>query len=78
MNRVWTETEDNFVRQNAALLKDHEMAAALTRLTGRTVTEAAIRRKRTQLGIKKKPGRGVCRVARPAPQQPASGLSISS
>jgi hypothetical protein len=67
VNRLWTDTEDEFVRQNADFLKDREIAAALTRLAGRHVTEAAVRTKRTQLGIKKKPGRGVCQVRRPAP-----------
>ncbi len=78
MNTVWTEAEDNFVRQNAARLKDRELAATLTRLTGRPISEAGVRQVRKRLGIKKKPGRGVCELYRPAQPGAAVGLTINA
>lgn len=68
MNVVWTPAEKDFVARNAHLLKDWELAQALTRLTGRRVTPASARQARQRLGIKKAQGRGRCEVlSRPVP-----------
>lgn len=63
MNRIWTDAEKLFIRNNCRLLKDAEIAIALTRISGRTVTVDAVRKARVRMGIKKKHGRGVCEVA---------------
>lgn len=62
MNLVWSETELKFLIENAGRLKDAEVAATLSRLTGRHVTLAAVRHARLRLGIKKRHGPGVCEV----------------
>lgn len=60
MNVKWTESDKNFVRDNAHSMKDVEIAAALTESTGRIVTLQAVRKMRQKLGVKKAPGRGIC------------------
>lgn len=62
MNKIWNENEKNFIRNNAHVMKDRELAAKLTETTGRTVTIQAVRKQRQKLGIAKKHGRGVCGV----------------
>jgi hypothetical protein len=78
VNIVWSKGEKNFVRKNAARLKDRELAAALTRTSGRVVTVHAVRKCRARLGIKKKHGRGVCQVVRPVPPKASAGLTIKA
>jgi hypothetical protein len=75
VNIVWSDDEKEFVRLNAPHLNDERLAAALTRLTGRTITVHMVREQRAQLGIVKKPGRGKCEVKRPPP--PAKGLGLN-
>jgi len=60
MNIKWTEEEKNYIRDNAATLKDKELAEKLTTLSGRSVTLDAVRKVRQKLGISKMPGRGIC------------------
>lgn len=72
-NHVWTEPQKQFVRDNAARLKDWELAAALSRITGRTVTIHALRKCRQGLGIWKKQGRGLCEVVRFPEQDNTAG-----
>ena len=62
MNIKWSEDEKDFIRANAEIMKDSEMAAYLTAHVGRIVTLDAIRKVRQKLGITKKPGRGICGV----------------
>ena len=64
MNIKWSEDEKDFIRANAAAMKDAEMADYLTTHAGRLVTLDAIRKVRQKLGIAKKPGRGICGVVR--------------
>lgn len=59
---AWTEAEREFIRQNAGRLKDVEIAAALSRITGRNVTLQSARRARHRLGIRKRQGCGYCEV----------------
>lgn len=63
MNKVWSNEEKEYILQNAATLTDKEGAEKLTQLMGRTVTLAAWRKQRQKLGIKKSPGRSVCKIA---------------
>ncbi len=65
MNVKWTENEKNFVRENANVMKDVEIAKVLSEQTGRTVSLHAVRKVRQSFGMKKKQGRGVCKVVVP-------------
>lgn len=62
MNRVWTEQETEFVRQNAGILTDKEGSERLSRITGRNVTLHSWRKQRQKIGISKMPGRGICKI----------------
>ena len=63
MNQVWTEAEKDFIRKSAGHLTDEHGAVELSKVCGRPITVDAWRKQRQKLGIKKKPGRGVCAVA---------------
>jgi len=60
MNIKWQDGDRDFIRANAATMKDKDLAVALGKLTGREVTLDAVRKERQKLGIAKKPGRGIC------------------
>jgi hypothetical protein len=62
MNKVWTEYEKEFIRVNADRFTDEQLAKQLQRVCGRKVTLYSIRKVRQSLGIKKKPGRGICSI----------------
>lgn len=64
MNKVWKENEKQFIRDNAATMKDSEIAAYLSRTVGREVTIEAVRKQRQKLRITKKSGRGICSLAK--------------
>jgi hypothetical protein len=63
MNIKWTDEDRQFIKDNAAFMKDIDIADELTEKTGRKVTLDAVRKVRQKLGIKKKRGRGVCGIA---------------
>lgn len=62
MNQVWSSAERDFIRDNAGKLKDKELAAKLTQMTGRLVSLQAVRKQRQKMGISKNPGRGKCEI----------------
>ena len=62
MNIKWTDEDRQFIKDNAAFMKDADIAKELTEKTGRKVTLDAVRKVRQKLGIKKRHGRGICRV----------------
>jgi hypothetical protein len=62
MNTTWTEHEKEYVRANAGILKDRELAADLTRITGRAISIQGARRQRQKMGLRKKRGRGLCQL----------------
>lgn len=62
MNVKWSENEKNYIRDNAHRMKDKEIAEALTEQSGRQVTLQAVRKMRQKLGVKKKCGRGICKL----------------
>jgi hypothetical protein len=70
----YDDEEKAFVAANAHLLTDPQMAAALSRLTGRTVTARAAGRLRQRLGVAKTNSRGSAgtpsRVVRRPDEQP--------
>jgi hypothetical protein len=63
-NVVWSDAQKEFVRANADKLKDHQLAATLSKICDRKVTLYSVRQIRQRLGIKKKQGRGLCEIAR--------------
>ncbi len=65
-NHLWTDYELQFVRQNAGVLKDVEIARKLSAVCGRLVTLHSVRKARQKLGIFKRRGRGMCELSRPA------------
>ena len=62
MNIKWSEKERQFVIDNAATMKDKDLADKISQMAGRTVTLDAVRKVRQKLGIKKKRGRGICGI----------------
>ena len=62
MNKVWKEHERDFIRNNANILKDREIAVKLAKISGRTITEQAVRKQRQKMKIKKARVRGICEV----------------
>ena len=62
MNRIWTDQEKEFVRQNANILTDKEGSERLSKITGRNITLHAWRKQRQKIGISKMPGRGICKI----------------
>ena len=62
MNRKWTESERNFIIENAHRLTDNDIADRLTRSTGRSISVNAVRKTRQRLGIIKQSGRGICKL----------------
>lgn len=62
MNIKWTEKERQFIIDNAATMKDKDLAEKISHLAGRIVTLDAVRKVRQKLGIKKKRGRGICEI----------------
>jgi hypothetical protein len=62
-NIVWKEFEKQFIRDNAALLTDELGAAKLSQVCGRDVSVHAYRKKRQEMKLRKKPGRGKCELA---------------
>jgi len=62
MNSVWNEVERQFIRDNAGKITDEEGARLLSEIAGRAITIHAWRKQRQKLGLKKAPGRGVCKL----------------
>ena len=62
VNQFWGEEHNDFIRRNAAIKKDKDIAKEMTVRFGRKFTINAIRLQRRSLGIKKKNGRGKCEL----------------
>jgi hypothetical protein len=62
----WSEVAERFVRDNAERLTDAEGSMQLSRILGERVSVRSWSRKRQELGIKKKSGRGVTKLGMPA------------
>lgn len=58
MNKVWTEAQKAFIRDNAEKMLDKDMAAHLQNVLGRKVSLQAVRKQRQKLGLHKESGRG--------------------
>jgi len=62
MNKVWSESEKKFIKNNAGTMKDADMVAHLSKITGRKISLQALRKQRRRLGILKQCGRGICQI----------------
>ncbi len=67
MNSIWSDEEKDFVRVNAGILTDSQIAKKLTEDTGRQVSLQAARKQRQKMKLRKCHGRGVCRLANASP-----------
>ena len=68
MNRIWSETDKEFIRQNVQFFTDDMMSVKLSQIKGKHVSVHAVRKMRQSMGLKKSPGRGVCRLAEASPK----------
>ena len=57
MNRVYTQEELDFVKDNASILTDSRLTDAFNDQFGKAVSFSAIRKLRQRLGVVKKNGR---------------------
>ena len=64
MNKVWNDSELEFIRSNAPTMTDNVLSVKLSQITGRRVTLQAVRKQRQKMGIAKQPGRGICAVVK--------------
>jgi len=62
MNIKWTLEDKQFVRENASIIKDKDLAIVLSRRNQRIISLDAVRKLRQRLGIIKKSGRGRCEL----------------
>ena len=53
MNIKWTVEEKDFIKNNAAFMKDRDLAQQISNESGRSITVDALRKVRQKLGIKK-------------------------
>jgi hypothetical protein len=70
----WTDSERDFIRANAAVMKDEALAGRLSLLRGRPVSVNAVRKVRAKLGLRKRHGRGRCELCPPRP--PGATISL--
>lgn len=64
MNKVWNNSELEFIRSNAEMMTDNVLSIKLSQITGRKVTLQAVRKQRQKMGIAKQPGRGICALVK--------------
>ena len=62
MNKIWTNIEKQYIRDNAGKKKDRELAEELSSITKRNISLQAVRKQRQKMGISKAHGRGVCEI----------------
>lgn len=70
MNIKWTFAEMRFIRENAHLYSDKQMAIMLSEFSGREIKQDALRKKRSRMGIHKVHGRGRVEVDHKAKTKP--------
>jgi hypothetical protein len=63
MHRKWTPSEKQYLQHNAAYSTDAQISIALTAISGRPVSQSAVRNQRRVMKISKLPGRGICKLA---------------
>jgi len=63
MNKTWTEPELSFIRTNANAMSDEEMAKHISKIRGREVSKACVRKQRQRMGLEKTGGRSCTKLA---------------
>jgi hypothetical protein len=58
----WTPEVVQFIKDNAATLKDKELAEKVSELLGKPVSMQSVRKQRQKVGVVKAAGRGKCSV----------------
>lgn len=58
----WTPEVVEFIKENAATLKDKELAEKVSELVGKPVSLQSVRKQRQKVGVVKAAGRGKCEV----------------
>jgi hypothetical protein len=74
MPTKWSELLLRYIRDNAGHTRDEDLAAALSKMAGRTISTDCLRRVRQRMGIKKLPGRGIVCLSLP-PVFPEDGTN---
>lgn len=64
MNQKWTSYELEYIRNHAGTTIDKDLAEQLSAISGREISESAVRKKRQKLGLKKNHGRGKCSLVK--------------
>lgn len=62
MNLIWTNSEKNYIKKNAAIKTDEELTAELQKMSFRHISLQSVRKQRRKLGILKCSGRGICKI----------------
>lgn len=60
----WTPEVVQFIKDNAATLKDKELAEKVSELVGKPVSLQSVRKQRQKVGVVKAAGRGKCAVVK--------------
>lgn len=68
-NKLWTEWEKKYVCDHAHEKTDEEISVYLTKVSGRKITINAVRKVRQAAGLKKRQGRGYCKLLSPCPDK---------
>ena len=61
MRKVWSEIEKNFIREHIGM-KDIDVLAYLTKITGRNISLGSLRKQRQRMGLYKESGRGLSKL----------------
>jgi hypothetical protein len=75
MKHKWLDKEKEFIKLNAGILTDRQLAIRLSKMYNTELTMESVRKQRQKMGIKKKHGRGVCKLQEPKNNH-AVGLTI--
>lgn len=55
--KKWSSEEREFIQNNHGYVKDEDLAAKLSQMTGENITTSMVRRQRRKLSLKKNKGR---------------------
>jgi len=62
VNQTWTAAQIDYIRRHAATVTDENLVKDFNKMFGKNLSLDALRSKRLRMGIKKQPGRGVCKL----------------
>ncbi len=73
----WSIKALQFIRDNAATMKDRELAEKLSEMTGKTVSTQSARKQRQKIHILKESGRGKCVIKGSTPTTPSADTTLT-